>query len=110
LTRQTSRTERQGAGRDYGRTSLRNAVLMPLRTETVIEGPMTDEGQAQPPHITQDPASWQAGYNAGMSGQNPQTCPPEVPDSLAFWSGVIEGKAARARAAELQAKGRGGDP
>jgi hypothetical protein len=48
------------------------------------------------PRITQEPASWQAGYNAGMSG-GPLACPPEVADPLAYASGYIEGKAATAR-------------
>ena len=51
-----------------------------------------------PARIVQDSASWQAGYNAGMSGGS-RECPPEVPDSLAYVSGYIEGKAARQRAA-----------
>ncbi len=49
--------------------------------------------------------SWEAGYNAGMSGQNPRRCPREVPDCLAFWSGVFEGKAARERAQRLKNRG-----
>ncbi len=53
---------------------------------------------ATPPRVTQDPVSWQAGYNAGMSG-GPMDCPPEVSDPLAYASGYIEGKAARQRAA-----------
>ena len=44
-----------------------------------------------------DPASWLAGCNTGLSG-GPPVCPPEVPDSLAYYSGYIEGSAA-ARAA-----------
>ena len=49
-----------------------------------------------PERVIQDPASWQAGYNAGMSGGSAE-CPPEVPDRLAYASGYIEGKAARGR-------------
>jgi hypothetical protein len=52
---------------------------------------------ATAPGAHQDPASWQAGYNAGMSGAS-SVCPPEVPDRFAYASGYIEGKAARARA------------
>ena len=48
-------------------------------------------------HVSQDPASWQAGFNAGMSG-GPSNCPPEVSDPLAYASGYIEGKAAKMRA------------
>jgi hypothetical protein len=47
--------------------------------------------------ITQDESSWQAGYNAGSSGVGASTCPPEIPDALAYQSGYIEGAAARAR-------------
>jgi hypothetical protein len=50
-----------------------------------------------PARIVQDSASWQAGYNAGMSGGS-NICPPEVPDSLAYVSGYIEGKAVRQNA------------
>jgi ribosome modulation factor len=46
--------------------------------------------------------SWEAGYKAGMSGHNPRRCPRKVPDCLAFWSGVFEGKAARERAQRLK--------
>jgi hypothetical protein len=54
---------------------------------------------AQPsPRIRMDEASWQAGYNAGASGVSASTCPPEVPDGLAYQSGYIEGKAARQHA------------
>jgi hypothetical protein len=56
--------------------------------------------------ITQDPASWQAGYNAGMSGGS-SACPPETPDALAYASGYIDGKAARERAAALRVSGCG---
>jgi hypothetical protein len=49
--------------------------------------------------------SWEAGYNAGMSGHNPRKCPREVPDCLAFWSGVFAGKAARERAQLLKNRG-----
>jgi hypothetical protein len=52
-----------------------------------------------PARVVQDSASWQAGYNAGMSGGS-NICLPEVPDSLAYVSGYIEGKAARQRAAD----------
>ena len=48
--------------------------------------------------ITQDPAGWQAGYNAGMSGGS-AVCPPEIADRLAYASGFIAGRAARQRAA-----------
>ncbi len=51
-----------------------------------------------PVRVVQDAPSWQAGYIAGMSG-GPRECPPEIPDSLAYVSGYIEGKAARQRAA-----------
>ncbi len=50
-----------------------------------------------PARIVQDSSSWQAGYNAGLSGGS-RTCPPGVPDSLAYVSGYIEGKAARQHA------------
>jgi ribosome modulation factor len=54
---------------------------------------------AQPsPRIRLDEASWQAGYNAGVSGVGSSTCPPEVPDALAYTSGFLEGQAARRRA------------
>jgi hypothetical protein len=46
-------------------------------------------------HVTQDAASWQAGYNAGASGVDSSTCPPEVPYALAYVSGFLEGQAAR---------------
>lgn len=40
-----------------------------------------------------DKASWGVGYRAGLA-DNPQSCPPAL-DGLSYWSGVIEGKAAR---------------
>jgi hypothetical protein len=70
----------------------------------VCREPMSDhaDDNESTPRITQDPASWQAGYNAGMSGHVPHRTPPEVADGLAYWAGVIEGKAARLRAAEAR--------
>jgi hypothetical protein len=60
------------------------------------------------PRISLDQVSWQAGYNAGASGIGPSTCPPEVPDGLAYQSGYIEGVVARQRAhAALLALGCG---
>jgi hypothetical protein len=50
--------------------------------------------------VAQDPAGWQAGYNAGMS-RGSSVCPPEVGDRLAYASGYIEGKAAWERASAL---------
>jgi hypothetical protein len=69
---------------------------------------MTDEEKLgrQRPRVTQDPVSWQAGYNAGMSG-GPEDCPPEVPDRLAYAAGYVEGKAAPARATAAQRADRG---
>jgi hypothetical protein len=52
--------------------------------------------------VIQGSPSWQAGYNAGMSGEKPRKCPPRIPDPLAFWSGFISGKAARERAERLK--------
>ena len=51
--------------------------------------------------VTQDPASWQAGYDAAMSDDSPERlqCPPEVPDAFAYASGYINGQAARRRGA-----------
>lgn len=46
--------------------------------------------------VTQDKESWEAGYQAGLKG-NPRVCPSGF-DELSFWSGVIEGKAARRKA------------
>lgn len=61
-----------------------------------------------PNRIRQDPASWHAGYNAGMSGGS-AICPPEVPDRLAYTSGYIEGDAARGRAVAARAIERDDD-
>lgn len=44
--------------------------------------------------VTQDVASWRAGYQAGHSGQSMATPPPGA-DPLAYASGVIEGQADR---------------
>jgi hypothetical protein len=68
---------------------------------------MTDEAKPrQPPRVTQDPASWQAGYNSGMSG-GPGECQPEVPDPLAYAAGYVEGKAAHDRATAARKADRG---
>jgi hypothetical protein len=56
--------------------------------------------------VTQDPASWQAGYDAAMSDDSPKRlqCPPEVPDAFAYASGYINGQAARRRGATAKAE------
>jgi hypothetical protein len=56
--------------------------------------------------VTQDPASWQAGYDAAMSDDSPERlqCPPEVPDAFAYASGYINGQAARRRGAIAKAE------
>jgi hypothetical protein len=56
--------------------------------------------------VTQDPASWQAGYAAAMSDDSPKClqCPPEVPDAFAYASGYINGQAARSRGAIAKAE------
>jgi hypothetical protein len=56
--------------------------------------------------VTQDPASWQAGYDAAMSDDSPKRlqCPPEVPDAFAYASGYIDGQAARRRGATAKAE------
>jgi hypothetical protein len=56
--------------------------------------------------VTQDPASWQAGYDAAMSDDSPERlqCPPEVPDAFAYASGYINGQAARRRGATGKAE------
>ena len=56
--------------------------------------------------VTQDPASWQAGYDAAMSDDSPKRlqCPPEVPDAFAYASGYINGQAARSRGAIAKAE------
>ena len=46
------------------------------------------------PAVTQDPAAWQAGYKAGHAGKPTDQAPPGI-DALAWFSGVIEGKADR---------------
>ena len=48
--------------------------------------------------IKQDPTAWEAGYKAGLSGQA-TTAPPGV-DGVAWYSGLIEGKADRSKAPE----------
>lgn len=48
--------------------------------------------------IQQDPASWQAGYAAGLAGKTGTA--PQGMDGLAWVSGLIEGKADRAKAPE----------
>jgi hypothetical protein len=48
-----------------------------------------------PPVVTQDAASWQAGYKAGHGGATSDKPPPGV-DALSWASGAIEGKADRA--------------
>ena len=49
------------------------------------------------PTITQDRAAWDAGFAAGESGQTVTACPypAAAADSLAWYSGFIEGKAKR---------------
>lgn len=44
--------------------------------------------------VTLDPTAWQAGYKAGHAGK-PTNQPPPGIDALAWFSGVIEGKADR---------------
>ena len=44
--------------------------------------------------VTQDAASWEAGYKAGHSAQ-PSDAPPPGDDPLSWSSGIIEGKADR---------------
>jgi hypothetical protein len=44
--------------------------------------------------VRYDPASYRAGYVAGLTGR-PNIAPREIPDSLAWHSGFIEGKATR---------------
>jgi ribosome modulation factor len=47
--------------------------------------------------IAQDRAAWDAGFAAGESGQTVTTCPypAAAEESLAWYSGFIEGKAKR---------------
>lgn len=56
------------------------------------------DGKEATVRIEQDKASWDAGYKAGLAGGVPH-CPMEF-DGLSFWSGVIEGKAAKQEALE----------
>ena len=48
------------------------------------------------PTIKQDPKAWAAGYATGLAGQTGADAPRGV-DGLAWQSGLIEGKADRAR-------------
>jgi ribosome modulation factor len=48
----------------------------------------------KPTGLRQDPASWSAGYAAGLAGK-PSDPPPGTRDSLAWISGYIEGQAKR---------------
>ena len=48
---------------------------------------MTDHKR---PAIEQNPADWEAGYKAGLAGQQIQ--PPRGVDPLAWYSGLIQGK------------------
>jgi hypothetical protein len=55
-------------------------------------------------HITQDPASWLAGYNAGVGGDSPERseCPPEVPDAFRKRGASERAKAARPRVRQVR--------
>lgn len=56
---------------------------------------MTDTPRAA---VEQHPADWQAGYDAGLAGQQIQ--PPRGVDGVAWYSGLIEGKADRSKPSE----------
>lgn len=47
--------------------------------------------------ITVSEVDWQAGFEKGLSGGSEYPVPPEVTDRLAWFSGVLEGKAKRER-------------
>ena len=57
---------------------------------------MTNKQNA--PAVQIDPASWESGYNAGLTGKPGRL--PEGKDGLSFFSGLIEGKADRSKPAE----------
>jgi hypothetical protein len=59
---------------------------------------MTDKQKTSAVQI--DPASWDAGYTAGLAGKSGQ--PPDGINEFAYFSGIIEGKADRSKPAELR--------